>query len=323
MIDINNAVQINVKPRLAKLISWLLSTTTLLILFMLIWVIFSSTEKIGDDWLLALVAIFPPLVVGTAAWQYIVLAKKSFSSNDLLEETSRILSIEIPQLIAKRIIYYTHIKTEDSYYHEVIGPETILRKTSDLKNTSLLESEELAKKVKECGFSIETNNTTGVHSCQYRIKGEGGIENDYPLLKGFEIGIQLNVSQIEVTFDFNEVNFKDIFERTKKTIDGAKVVGYEVRAYFNNVNLEDISEQTKKTIGGNEVVGCEVRTYPSADDIAGSTLGSDGPGPFKIKARLKNKTGESYLVDSNQKLFVLQDISVMIGYLISSLKNKD
>ena len=313
MIDINNAVQINVKPRLAKLISWLLSTTTLFILFMLIWVIFSSTEKIGEDWLLALVAIFPPLVVGTAAWYYIVLAKKSFSSNDLLEETSRILSIEIPQLIAKRIIYYTHIKTEDSYYHEVIGPETILRKTSDLQNTSLLESEELAKKVKECGFSIETNNTTGVHSCQYRIIGD--IKNDYPLLEGFEIGIQLNVSQIEVTFDFNEVNFKDIFERTKKTIDGAKVVGYEVRAYFNNVNLEDISEQTKKTIDGNEV-----KTYPSSDDIAGSTLGSDGSGPFKIKARLKNKTGESYLVDSNQKLFVLQDISVMIGYLISSLK---
>ena len=289
MIDINNAVQINVKPRLAKLISWLLSITTLFILFMLIWVIFSNPEKIGEDWLLALVAIFPPLVIGTAAWYYIVLAKKSFSSSDLLEETSRILSIEIPQLVAKRIIYYTHIKTKDSYYHEVISPEMILRNTSDLKNTSLLESEELAKKVKECGFSIETNNTTGVHSCQYRIKGD--IKNDYPLLEGFEIGIQLNVSQIEVTFDFNNVNFKDILERIKKTIDGAEIVGYEVR------------------------------TYPGADDIAGGTLGSDGS--FKIKARLKNKTGESYLVDSNQKLFVLQDISVMIGYLISSLKNKD
>lgn len=316
MIDINNAVQINITPKQATIVSTILGVFTFGILFFLLWLFIFKTSPIQDDWVLALIAIFPPFVISLSGWAYILLAKKSFSSNDLLEETSRILSIEIPQLIAKRIIYYTHIKTKDSYYHKVISPEKILRNTSDLKNTSLLESEELAKKVKECGFSIETNNTTGVHSCQYRIIGD--IKNDYPLLEGFEIGIQLNVSQIEVTFDFNKVNFKDIFERTKKTIDGAKVVGYEVRAYFNNVNLEDISEQTKKTIDGNEV-----KTYPSSDDIAGSTLGSDGSGPFKIKARLKNKTGESYLVDSNQKLFVLQDISVMIGYLISSLKNKD
>jgi len=296
MIDVNNAIHLNISKKNIKIISTILISFTVFVALALIWILYTKKE-IGEDWLLTLVAVLPATLIISASWAYIILAKKSLNPDELLQETSRVLSIELPKTIAKRIIYYTELR-KDGYFHSILSGKKIITDIKHLENNSLLNTSELQAKIKECKFEIESNVTTGTHSCLYKIRGE--IINDYPLLKHLTIGVQINVSQVEVTYDFEETPC-DMLNITKKTRDGAEAVGYDVRTYpkVENESMKD-QEYTPDIYKNN-----------NGDDVY----------KFKIKARLKSeKENTNLLLDSSYKLFIIQDISVMTGYLISALE---
>ena len=271
MIDVNNAINLNINKRTSKLITLGLSSTVLVIFLILVWVV--STEKeIGEDWLLALVAIFPATLVVLASWMYIILAKKSLNSDELLQQTFEILSQEIPLTLSRRLLYYTKMYNDAGQLDQF--------KDIGVNTKSLLNLDYLKEQTKDY-ISIKSNVILGITSCQYKI--EGNIIEKYPLIKNLTIGLQLNINQIEATYTFDGLDAKKInslIEKVDHTFKGAESAGYKTR----------------------------VTEFKSS---------------VKFKARMnfsEKKEDANLLLDSCDKLFFVQDFSLMTGSLISLLK---
>ena len=299
MIDVNSAIKLSISPKRTKIITRFVNTVAV-ISFALVVIV--SVLGYKEDWLLTFAALLPPILIGAASWHYILHAKNSLNSDELLKETSRVLSIELPKTIARRIIYYTELckeeeEEENKYFRTVLSNDKIITNIEDFDTSSLLDTEKLQELIKTCNFKIISNVTTGVHSCLYKIKGD--IVQSHPLLEHLTIGVQINVSQVEVTYDFNDTPSEyNMLEITKKTRDGAEAVGYYVRTY------PEVENEGKNQ-----------KYIPE--------INKNGTGEFKIKARLKSeKENTNLLLDSSYKLFIIQDIAVMTGYLIKALYEK-
>jgi len=273
MIDINNAVQLNVNKNTARVISTILVLLTTVILMILLWVVITK-DDVGEDWLLTLVALFPSILIITSGWFYIQLAKKSFNSDDLLEETARILTIELPRAIVKRILYYTKFSVSDMRFHAIVGKKYIIDDILDIKNDSLLVKSSLKKELGDY-LKIKSNVTVGIPACKYIVSGS--ILKEQPLLNNLEISVQININRVEVIYHIKTPECKKIEQLIESTVRGTKGAGYDV----NVINEED---------------------------------------GVKFEARM-NFDKTNLLLDSSAKLFLIQDIAVMTGYLIGSLKN--
>ena len=272
MIDINNAVQLNVNKKTARVISTILVLLTTVILMILLWVVITK-DNVGEDWLLTLVALFPSILIITSGWFYIQLAKKSFNSDDLLEETARILTIELPRAIVKRILYYTKFSDSDMRFHTIVGKKYIIDDILDIKNDSLLVKSSLKKELGDY-LKIKSNVTVGIPACKYIVSGS--ILKEQPLLNNLEISVQININRVEVIYHIKTPECKKIEQLIESTVRGTKGAGYDV----NVINEED---------------------------------------GVKFEARM-NFDKTNLLLDSSAKLFLIQDIAVMTGYLIGSLK---
>lgn len=272
MIDINNAVQLNVNKNTARVISTILVLLTTVILMILLWVVITK-DNVGEDWLLTLVALFPSILIITSGWFYIQLAKKSFNSDDLLEETARILTIELPRAIVKRILYYTKFSDSDMRFHTIVGKKYIIDDILDIKNDSLLVKSSLKKELGDY-LKIKSNVTVGIPACKYIVSGS--ILKEQPLLNNLEISVQININRVEVIYHIKTPECKKIEQLIESTVRGTKGAGYDV----NVINEED---------------------------------------GVKFEARM-NFDKTNLLLDSSAKLFLIQDIAVMTGYLIGSLK---
>ena len=272
MIDINNAVQLNVNKNTARVISTILVLLTTVILMILLWVVITK-DNVGEDWLLTLVALFPSILIITSGWLYIQLAKKSFNSDDLLEETARILTIELPRAIVKRILYYTKFSDSDMRFHTIVGKKYIIDDILDIKNDSLLVKSSLKKELGDY-LKIKSNVTVGIPACKYIVSGS--ILKEQPLLNNLEISVQININRVEVIYHIKTPECKKIEQLIESTVRGTKGAGYDV----NVINEED---------------------------------------GVKFEARM-NFDKTNLLLDSSAKLFLIQDIAVMTGYLIGSLK---
>jgi hypothetical protein len=284
MIDVNSAVSLKLSKQLENFLNWFIGFLFLSSIAAVGYISLKGTSG-GEDWLLSIVAIIPAVVLISAGWFYIVQAKKSFNSDELLEETSRILSSELPQAIARRIIYYTERK-KDEYYKPILDKDTTITDIKRLENSSLNDINSLKKAIGD-SFIILSNVSTGVPSCMYKI--EGNIENDYPLIKHLTIGIQINVYQVEATYNFTKIKHDQKY-------------------------MEDLLESTIRG-AGEEGVGYIVKKYGEKNKD-GKTYN------FQFKARLKFSSETNLLLDSCDKLFFIQDIAVMTGYLIQSLKKE-
>jgi hypothetical protein len=281
MIDINNAVQLNVNKKTARVISTTLVLLTTLILIILLWVVITK-DNVGEDWLLTLVALFPSILIITSGWFYIQLAKKSLNSNELLQQTFSILSLEIPQALERRLVYYTKMydgsKQSDSFF-KAIGQN----------KESLLDSNYMTELI-DGYFSIQSNVVMGLTSCQYKISGD--IIKDYPLIEKLTIGLQINISQVEATYTFDNLNGKQIkklIEKTEHAFKGAESAGYTTRVSVLDNSVNSLLDNSVK---------------------------------FKARMDFKDKNeNANLLLDSCEKQFFVQDFSLMSGSLISLLRD--
>jgi len=276
MIDPNNLVNINVKKRTSRVITTVLITLSILVtiaIFIVLWFEVSP----GEDWLLALIALLPAFVLTTISWLYITLAKKSLNPTELLEQTFNILSLEIPKALERRLVYYTMM------YNDSNKSDGFFKETSQNNKADSLLNPDYTKKLIGDYFLIKSNVIEGLTSCQYQISGK--IIEDYPLLKELTIGLQINVSQVEATYTFenlNEEQIKSLIKKTEHAFKGAESAGYQTRTSLLNNNV-------------------------------------------KFKARMDFKVNDdnaNLLLDSCDQLFFVQDFSLMTGSLISLLKGE-
>ncbi|MCS5550897.1 MAG: hypothetical protein NZ811_05210 [Gammaproteobacteria bacterium] len=223
MIDVNSVVHLNIKPAYKRLITYTLVVFVTIVVLSLIWII--STEKtIGEDWLLTLVAVLPSIALISAAWFYVLLAKNSLNSEELLEQTFHILSAEVPESLERRLVYYT--KMYDGTEHS----DSFFNKAGENKG-SLLNSDYLKEQM-DGYFLIKSNAILGSTSCQYKISGD--IVKDYPLVAQLTIGLQINIYQVEATYTFDNLTKSQIEKLVKHkkivhTLKGAESAGYIVR----------------------------------------------------------------------------------------------
>jgi len=280
MIDVNNAINLNIGKKTSRFISAVLVSFSLATI-VIIALVLSLEGTIGDDWLLTLVALLPAILLITASWFYIILAKKSLNSNELLQQTFSILSLEIPQALERRLVYYTKMydgsKQSDSFF-KAIGQN----------KESLLDSNYMNKLI-DGYFSIQSNVVMGLTSCQYKISGD--IIKDYPLIEKLTIGLQINISQVEATYTFDNLNgeqIKKLIKKTEHAFKGAESAGYTTRVSVLDNSVNSLLDNSVK---------------------------------FKARMDFKDKNeNANLLLDSCEKQFFVQDFSLMSGSLISLLK---
>ena len=277
MLDVNNAVQLNVKKNTARVISTTLVILTAVILMILLWVIITK-DDVGEDWLLTLIALFPSILIITSGWFYIQLAKKSLNSDELLQQTFEILCKDVPLALRRRMLYYT----------EMYDPKSKFFTNVNSSRESLLDLDYLDKQQTEDYISIKSNVILGLNTCRYKI--EGRIIDEYPLINNLTIGLQLNINQVEAIYTFNNLNSNQ---------------GKPSKAKINK-----LKKQIHLTTEGAESAGHNVRIIENNGSLV-----------FKARMSFKDVNPDAnLLLDSCDRLFFVQDFSLMTGSMINQLK---
>ncbi len=209
----------------------------------------------SDDFRLAALALLPTAVMMLFAWLFILKLKGALSEKDLMEQTARILSKELPQAIARYV--YSFSTRTDEYYKVMDGEADWPGEMVDLYSVANV------KKMKE-HLTIRSNAMMGIPACNYRFSGKAAPDNT--LAKKLEMFLQINVKRIEVIYSLHACHLspdvcKAYFDTTVRGTTGA---GYKAEIVCNDTLCE---MQARIEIGIDMLVNSRERLF-IINDIA-------------------------------------------------------
>ncbi len=221
----------------------------------------------SEDFRLAVISLLPSAAMILFGWILLLKIKSSLSEQDLMQQTSRLLRVDLPRAISRRAFGFQREK-EGDFRQLSVQSSKEPEETIDLYDEKWIEE---AQKV----LSIRSNVMVGIPSCVYRFSGEFVPQGS--CAEKLEMHIQVNVKRVEVIYKLPAVAAVDvhIFD---SVVPGTEGAGYKVERVVNERHVE-------------------------------------------MQARID--VGSEMLVNSRERLFIINDIAVMTAYLLKELAGKD
>jgi hypothetical protein len=248
MINSDQIIHLRIDNKTRIIISVLVGLVFILFSGLSIYYVIIRPEP-SEDFRIAAIALLPTAVTILFAWLFLLKLKGALSEQDLMEQTARILSKELPQAIAR---YVYSFSTQSDECFKVIDGET--GKLDEIEN---LYSDASRKKLQE-HLTIRSNVMVGVPACYYRFSGNAVPGKS--LAAQLKMFLQMNVKRIEVHYTFppcpdNLAACQQYFETTSRGTTGA---GYKVEIVSNDKLCE---MQARIEIGIDMLVNSRERLF--------------------------------------------------------------